>query len=134
MNLLLSCEGFPRCILISEHRTAAYIIQRPESRSFFVPELEAGYLTDRPLGLTRNTGDAPKFLSFGLNISKAFFFEGAGGTGATRTNLNVFANITNAFNNVNFSPPSGVMTSPNFGLSTSAREPRLIEIGLRFQF
>ena len=93
-----------------------------------------GYLTDRPLGFTRNTGDAPKFLSFGFNISKAFFFEGTGGTNATRTNLNVFANITNAFNNVNFNPPSGVMTSPNFGLSTSARDPRLIEIGLRFQF
>ncbi len=93
-----------------------------------------GYLTDRPPGLTRNTGDAPKFLSFGLNISKAFFFEGAGGTGATRTNLNVFANVTNAFNNVNFSPPSGVMTSPNFGLSTNARDPRLVEIGIRFQF
>ena len=73
-------------------------------------------------------------MSFGFNISKAFFFEGAGGTSATRTNLNVFANITNAFNNVNFSLPSGVMTSPNFGLSTSAQDPRLIEIGIRFQF
>ena len=93
-----------------------------------------GHLTDRPTGIPRNAGDAPKFVSFGFNISKAFFFEGAGGTSATRTNLNVFANITNAFNNVNFSLPSGVMTSPNFGLSTSAQDPRLIEIGLRFQF
>ena len=93
-----------------------------------------GHLTDRPPGIPRNAGDAPKFVSFGFNISKAFFFEGTGGTSATRTNLNVFANITNAFNNVNFSLPSGVMTSPNFGLSTSAQDPRLIEIGLRFQF
>ena len=93
-----------------------------------------GRLTDRPAGFLRNTGDAPKFLSFGFNISKAYFFERAGGAGGTRTNLNVFANITNAFNNVNFNLPSGVMTSPNFGLSTSAQDPRLIEIGLRFQF
>ncbi len=93
-----------------------------------------GYLTDRPPGITRNTGDAPKFLSFGFNISKAFFFEGAGVAGGTRTNLNVFANMTNAFNNVNFNAPSGVLTSPNFGLSTSAQDPRLVEIGLRFQF
>ena len=93
-----------------------------------------GRLTDRPTGVPRNNGDAPKFLSFGFNISKAFFFEGAGGPGGTRTNLNVFANMTNAFNNVNFNLPSGVMTSPNFGLSTSAQDPRLIEIGLRFQF
>ena len=63
----------------------------------------------RPAGVPRNTGDAPKFLRFDFNISKAFFFEAAGGT---RTNLNVFANITNAFNNVNFNAPSGVMTSP----------------------
>ena len=93
-----------------------------------------GRLTDRPTGVPRNNGDAPKFLSFGFNISKAFFFEGAGGAGGTRTNLNVFANMTNAFNNVNFNLPSGVMTSPNSGLSTSAQDPRLIEIGLRFQF
>ena len=93
-----------------------------------------GHLTDRPPGIARNTGDAPKFVSFGFNISKAFFFEGAGGAGGTRTNLNVFANVTNAFNNVNLSLPSGVMTSPNFGLSTSAQDPRLVEIGLRFQF
>ena len=93
-----------------------------------------GHLTERPPGIARNTGDAPKFLSFGFNISKAFFFEGAASAGGTRTNLNVFANMTNAFNNLNFSLPSGVMTSPNFGLSTSAQDPRLIEIGLRFQF
>jgi hypothetical protein len=30
--------------------------------------------------------------------------------------------------------PSGVMTSPNFGRSTSAQNPREIEVGLRFQF
>ena len=93
-----------------------------------------GHLTDRPQGLPRNTGEGPRFLSFGFNISKAFFFESASGVGGTRTNLNVFANITNAFNNVNFNVPSAVMTSPNFGLPTSALDPRLIEIGLRFQF
>ena len=93
-----------------------------------------GHLTDRPQGLPRNTGEGPRFLSFGFNISKAFFFEEAGGVGGTRTNLNVFANITNAFNNVNFNVPSAVMTSPNFGLPTSALDPRLIEMGLRFQF
>ena len=93
-----------------------------------------GHLTDRPAGVPRNTGDAPKFLRFDFNISKAFFFEAAGGSGGTRTNLNVFANITNAFNNVNLNAPSGVMTSPNLGLSTSALDPRLVNIGMRFQF
>jgi hypothetical protein len=33
-----------------------------------------------------------------------------------------------------YGSPSGVMTSPNFGRSTSAQDPREIEAGLRFQF
>ncbi len=97
-------------------------------------ENQDGHLTDRPRGVPPNAGDGPKFLRFDFNISKAFFFDAAGAPGRTRTNLNVFANVTNAFNNVNFNLPSGVMTSPNFGLPTSAQNPREIEIGLRFQF
>jgi hypothetical protein len=46
----------------------------------------------------------------------------------------VFANMTNAFNRVHYGTPSGVLTSPNFGKSTSASNPREIEAGLRFQF
>ena len=72
------------------------------------------------------------------NVSKAFFFGPAAGGNArgntTRANLNVFANMTNAFNHANHGTPSGVMTSPNFGFSTSAGEPREIEVGMRFQF
>ena len=52
------------------------------------------------------------------------FFENGGqkARGATRTNANVFANMTNAFNHPNYAAPSGVMSSPNFGKSTSAGE------------
>jgi hypothetical protein len=42
--------------------------------------------------------------------------------------------MTNAFNWTNLNNPSGVMASPNFGISTSAESPREIEAGLRFQF
>jgi hypothetical protein len=42
--------------------------------------------------------------------------------------------MTNAFNWTNLNNPSGVMTSPNFGKSTSAESPREIEAGVRFQF
>jgi hypothetical protein len=42
--------------------------------------------------------------------------------------------MVNAFNRVHYGLPSGVMTSPNFGRSTSAVQPREIEIGARFQF
>ena len=93
-----------------------------------------GNVTDRPPGVPRNSGDRPHVLNFNFNISKALFFGAVAAPGATRANLNVFANMTNAFNRLNPGPPSGVMTSPNFGRITSATNPREIEIGLRFQF
>jgi hypothetical protein len=92
-----------------------------------------GITTDRPVGAPRNSGKGQKLLFFNFNISKAFFFSDAA-NGGTRTNLNLFANMTNAFNNINYGPPSAVMTSPNFGRSTSALDPRQFEVGMRFQF
>jgi hypothetical protein len=94
-------------------------------------------VNDRGPGQRRNGGNGPGYLSFDFNISKAFVF-GANpvtpGPGNSRTNINLFANMTNAFNRVNRGEPSGVMTSPNFGKSTNAVNPREIEAGLRFQF
>lgn len=92
-------------------------------------------VNDRPPGVGRNSLLGPASLTFNFNISKAFFFGQAGnGNSGTRTNVNVFANMTNAFNRPNYNPASGVMTSPTFGRYTSAGDPREIEVGLRFQF
>jgi hypothetical protein len=86
-----------------------------------------GRFSDRPGGLARNTEPGPGFYSVDFNVSKAFFFAGG-------HNVNVFANMANAFNHVNPGNPSGVLTSPNFGRSTSAQNPREIELGVRYQF
>ncbi len=92
-------------------------------------------VNDRPPGVGRNSQIGPASLNFNFNISKAFFFGQARNVNSgTRTNVNVFANMTNAFNRPNYNPPSGVMTSPTFGRYTSAGDPREIEVGLRFQF
>jgi hypothetical protein len=88
---------------------------------------------DRPAGRLRNGENGPRIINFNFNTSKAFFF-GPATNGTTRTNVNMFANMTNAFNRPNYNPPSGVMTSPNFGKYTSAGNPREIEVGVRFQF
>lgn len=88
---------------------------------------------DRPVGVMPNSERGPKYLNFDFNISKAFFL-GGGGSATSGMNINVFANMTNAFNHVHYGTPSGVMTSPNFRRITSATDPREIEIGLRFQF
>jgi outer membrane receptor protein involved in Fe transport len=87
---------------------------------------------DRPPGVPRNSAVGPRYLNFDFNISKAVFFgvEHAG----TPVNVNLFANVRNAFNRTHYNTPSGVMTSPNFGRSTSADDPREIEMGIRFQF
>ncbi|MBI4266205.1 MAG: TonB-dependent receptor [Acidobacteria bacterium] len=89
-------------------------------------------VNDRPPGVPRNGARGPRYLNVNFNVSKAFFLEGVA-TG-TRKNINLFANLTNAFNRVHRGTPSGVLTSPNFGRSTSAFDPREVEIGLRFQF
>jgi hypothetical protein len=91
-------------------------------------------VNDRPPGLPRSTATGMNSIIFNFNVSKAIFFGNASGNSSTKTNVNVFANMTNAFNRPNYAAPSGVMTSPNFGKSTSAGDPRRIEIGLRFQF
>ena len=92
-----------------------------------------GSINDRPPGVGRNSENGPKYLNVDFNVSKAFFLVGAR-DGGTRANVNLFVNMVNAFNSVHFGRPSGVLTSPNFGRSTSATQPREIEIGLRFQF
>jgi hypothetical protein len=89
-------------------------------------------VNDRPAGVAPNTELGPQYLNVDFNVSKAFFF-GSGGS-ASSTNVNVFANMTNAFNHVHYGTPSGVMTSPNFRRITSASDPREIEVGVRFQF
>ncbi len=87
-----------------------------------------GRVTERPVGIVRNSERGEATYTVDFNISKAFFF--ANGS----QNVNVFANMSNAFNRLNPGTPSGVLTSPNFGRSTSAQNPREIEMGMRYQF
>jgi hypothetical protein len=94
-------------------------------------------INDRPPGTPRHSGDGPRFISFNFNISKAFFLGGsrsATGVASSRMNMNLYANMSNAFNRTNFGIPNGVMSSPTFGKPFSARNAREIEVGLRFQF
>jgi hypothetical protein len=91
-----------------------------------------GTINDRPPGEGRNGHNGPDYFNVDLNLSKAFFVGGPNGD--TRPNVNAFVNMVNALNRVHYGLPSGVLTSPNFGRSTSAEQPREVEVGLRFQF
>ena len=44
------------------------------------------------------------------------------------------AQVQNLINHTQFNGYSGTMTSPYFGRASNARQPRQIELGLRFNF
>ena len=94
-----------------------------------------GVSNDRPEGVVKNSEVGPNYFDVSFNISKAFEF-GSNGSGATGTGprMNVFANLSNAFNMTHLGTPSGVLRSPFFGRSFNATSPRQIEVGMRFQF
>jgi hypothetical protein len=95
---------------------------------------------DRPPNVMRNSGDGPRYINFNFNISKAFFIGEKpdpgrrNGAAGSQSNLNFYANMTNAFNRTNYGTPSGVITSPFFGKSFNARPAREVQVGLRYQF
>ena len=99
-----------------------------------------GVANDRPPGVPKNSGDGPGFFDVSFNVSKAFplrrsTLTGGGISGSgDGPQINVFANLNNAFNLTHLGTPSGVITSPFFGRSFNATSPREIEAGIRFQF
>jgi hypothetical protein len=92
-----------------------------------------GITNDRPPGLPKYSGTGPGYFDLSFNFSKAFQLRRSS-TGPGGPQANLFANLNNAFNMTRLGAPSGVMTSPFFGKSTSASSPRVIEVGMRFQF
>ena len=58
-----------------------------------------------------------------------------GGPGEQRRfNVEIFTQVNNLLNAVNYGGYSGVLTSAVFGLPNSAQAPRRIEIGTRLGF
>jgi hypothetical protein len=101
-----------------------------------------GVINDRPPGVKKNTEIGPGYFDVSFNFSKAFELSRSEGSlpqratsaGGAGPQMNVFANLNNAFNMTHPGTPSGVMTSPFFRRSFNATSPRTIEVGMRFQF
>jgi hypothetical protein len=73
----------------------------------------------------------------GMVGGPGIFMGGPGGIGggeSSRYNVTIAAQISNLLNRVNYDRYSGVLTSPFFGLSNSARPARQLELSLRFSF
>ncbi|HXH50840.1 MAG TPA: TonB-dependent receptor [Terriglobia bacterium] len=100
------------------------------SQDTFFPEY--GRDPNNPiLGVPGNAGRAffhgPGIINFDLALHKDFKFTETIG-------LQYRAEFFNAFNHAQFNNPSGSFTSSNFGFVTSARDPRIIQMALKFDF
>jgi hypothetical protein len=88
-------------------------------------------LNDRPPGVPRNSERGPHRHNVSFNISKAFPLGDGSAGGA---NVNVYANMNNAFNRTNLGTPIGNLSSSRFGQFVNAFNPREITVGMRFSF
>jgi hypothetical protein len=115
-------------------------------------------VSDRPPGGARNSGSGPGLFDLSLNFSKTIPLGGGngaqsaprgggggpqfgrggggrrGGGNGGGPELTIFVDVRNVLNHTNFTRFSGVLSSPLFGEPVSARSPREIGLGLRFNF
>jgi len=94
---------------------------------------------DRPAGIGRNSarGTWQKNVDLRVDWSPWMIEGGRGSDGARRSNrrgLELYARVSNLFNETNYTRFTGVLTSPFFGLPTGASSPRRFDMGARFFF
>ncbi len=80
-----------------------------------------------PGNAARNSAYGPRFFTTSFNLAKGFAIS-------ERQNLEYRFEAFNLFNTVNFNNPSTGVGNTNFGVITSAGEPRVIQMALRYRF
>lgn len=95
-----------------------------------------GMSNARPVGVPRNSLQAPGYSDLDLDLSRDFalhrLMPWGGKDAAPMLNLSVSA--FNALNRVNFNSPVGNLQSPFFGRPVSADSPRQLQLAARFEF
>jgi len=91
-----------------------------------------------PPGIGRNSFRGPKYSAVDLSFAKQTRFGRIRGLGEG-ANLELRANLFNAFNQLNLKPieffdAGAIVTDPNFGRSSSGLSGRVIELQARFSF
>jgi len=82
---------------------------------------------DTPGNAARNTAYGPRFFNTDFNLSKGFRIT-------ERQAFDIRWEAFNLFNTVNFNNPSTGVGNTNFGWITSAREPRIMQLAVRYRF
>ncbi|TAM81658.1 MAG: TonB-dependent receptor [Acidobacteria bacterium] len=98
-----------------------------KDHQYFSPDTFSG----ETLGVPGNSGRAffhgPGIINFDMALHKEFKFT-------ERVGLEYRAEFFNAFNHAQFNNPSGSFTSSSFGQVRSARDPRIIQMGMKLSF
>jgi hypothetical protein len=91
-------------------------------------------VTDRPAGVTRNTGQGPGYFTVDLRFTKLLRLPRLLERGRTSRNVELSLDAFNLLNRVNFASYVGVVTSPFFGRANQALSPRAIQLSIRYRF
>ena len=94
-----------------------------------------GEANDRPIGFRRNAGQGPKFVQLDIRLKKTF------DTGrplrypqADPGEFELFFDVFNVLNTINYTDIIGVQSSPLFGLPNRAEKGRQLQAGLAYSF
>ena len=90
-----------------------------------------GVLTDRPAGVSRNSGHGPGYANLDLNLSHTFL---VGHHAEQPENLRIGLSSFDILNHPNDMPYIGVITSPFFGQAVAAYPPRRMQVSSEFTF
>jgi hypothetical protein len=94
--------------------------------------------SDRPPGVTRNTGRGPGLAQLDQRLTKLFSvprpFRGFNRSKSDSPNLEISIDAFNAFNHTNFGNFIGAQSSPFFGRANSALPARTIQLSTRYRF
>ena len=94
---------------------------------FLNPAAYAVQTLNTPGNSARNTAYGPRFFNTDFNLSKGFAIT-------DRQSVDIRWEAFNFFNTVNFNNPSTGIGGTNFGWITSARDPRIMQLAVRYRF
>ncbi|MCX6613156.1 MAG: hypothetical protein NTW74_20185, partial [Acidobacteria bacterium] len=94
---------------------------------FLNPAAYAVQAVNTPGNSARNTAYGPRFFNTDFNLSKGFAIT-------DRQSVDIRWEAFNFFNTVNFNNPATGLGGTNFGWITSARDPRIMQLAVRYRF
>jgi outer membrane receptor protein involved in Fe transport len=95
--------------------------------AFLSPNAYQVQAVNTPGNAARNTAYGPGFFNTDFNLSKGFSIT-------ERQSFDIRWEVFNLFNTVNFQNPQTTYGNTNFGWITGAREPRIMQMAIRYRF